>query len=84
MEPRIVLEAGALGMVAELASCGLAIAVIPESTANGAGLNTTVISDPEVRARLELVWKSGAETSPAAKALIQYAKEFWKDKRAMR
>ncbi len=79
IEPRVVLEASALGMVAELALNGLGVAVVPESTASNAGeqLNASVISDPEIRSRLELVWKPGAERSPAAKALTEHARKFW-------
>lgn len=79
IEPRVTLEASALGMMAQLASRGLGIAVLPESTANDAGedLDAVVISAPEIRSRLELIWKSEAAASPAAKMLVQHVKEFW-------
>lgn len=83
IEPRVGLEASALVMVAELARNGLGVAVVPESTVGIAGeqLQTSLISEPEIRSRLELVWKRGGETSPAAKMLTQHARKFWSQKK---
>jgi len=71
--PRIVLEASALPMVAQLAQRGLGVAILPASAAPGT-LHTLPIGEPELRSRLELAWNPAAAHSPAASALIARAR----------
>jgi len=77
-EPRIVLEASALPMVAQLASRGLGVAILPASAARARepGLHVLEIGRPPVRSRLELAWHPATATSPAAAALIQHARAY--------
>jgi DNA-binding transcriptional LysR family regulator len=74
--PRIVLEASALPMVAQLASRGLGVAVLPASAAPAGTLHVLPISDPQARSRLELAWNPAAAASPAAMALIEHTRDF--------
>jgi len=86
--PRIVLEASALPMVAQLASLGLGVAILPASAApagttqagtaqaraaQAGTLHVLPISDPQVRSRLELAWNPATAVSPASRALIEHA-----------
>ena len=70
--PRIVFEASALPMVVELAGRGLGLAVVPASIPNGPGILR--ITDPQLRSRLELAWRSAPSANPAARALIEQAR----------
>lgn len=71
--PRIVFEATALPMVAQLAAEGLGVAILPTSVAES--LASSLCSRrlrPQIRSRLELVWKPAEGASPAAKALVNH------------
>jgi DNA-binding transcriptional LysR family regulator len=87
--PRIVLEASALPMVAQLAQRGLGVAILPASAAPaapggsaapgapgapGGAVHALTIGEPRLRSRLELAWKPSAAHSPAAAALITRAR----------
>jgi DNA-binding transcriptional LysR family regulator len=74
--PRIVLEASALPMVAQLAGLGLGVAIMPASAAPAGELRALEISGGQVRSRLELAWNPSAAHSPAAGALIARARAF--------
>ncbi len=84
--PRIVFEASALPMVAQLATRGLGVAILPASAATGVGPATAVgpagpatavpIISPSIRSRLELAWNSAPPASPAARALADHAQAF--------
>jgi DNA-binding transcriptional LysR family regulator len=73
--PRIVLEASALPMVAQLAGRGLGVAILPASAAPSAALHVLDVT-PEARSRLELAWNPSAAHSPAAGALVGHARAF--------
>jgi DNA-binding transcriptional LysR family regulator len=77
-EPRIVLEASALSMVARLAGMGLGVAILPASTPASLELPLHVlpIQSPNIRSRLELAWNPGAAASPAARVLADHARAF--------
>ncbi|HEU5418674.1 MAG TPA: LysR substrate-binding domain-containing protein [Streptosporangiaceae bacterium] len=77
-QPRIVLEATALPMVAQLAGRGLGVAILPASSARAhePALHILAIGRPPVRSRLELAWHPATATSPAAVALIEHARAF--------
>lgn len=74
--PRIVFEAGALPMVAQLAGLGLGAAILPASVgeAHRASLHVVPI-EPVIRSRLELAWNP-AVANPAARVLIEYSHGF--------
>jgi DNA-binding transcriptional LysR family regulator len=89
--PRIVFEASALPMVANLAAMGLGAAVVPASTATMARapdhdrtppdhdsvpIRVLPITAPAVRSRLELAWNPAPAASPAARVLIDHARRF--------
>jgi DNA-binding transcriptional LysR family regulator len=77
-EPRIVLEASALPMVARLAGMGLGVAILPASTPPSLDLPLHVlpIERPIIRSRLELAWNPAAAASPAARVLADHARAF--------
>src|SRR5215470_9516960 len=77
-EPRIVLEASALPMVARLAGTGLGVAVLPASIPPSLNLPLHVlpIERPRLRSRLELAWNPAAPASPAARVLVEHARAF--------
>jgi DNA-binding transcriptional LysR family regulator len=69
--PRIAFEAGDPNVLAQLASRGLGVAVLPESLADfyREELHAIAITRPELRGRLELAWRVEGSISPAARAL---------------
>lgn len=71
--PRIVFEATALPMVAQLAAQGLGLAILPTSVAESLASSLRSLRfRPEIRSRLELVWHPTEGTSPAANALVDH------------
>lgn len=72
--PRIVLEASALPMVAQLAERGLGVAILPASAAPDGALRALPIGEPQPRSRLELAWNPAAAHSPAARALVEHTR----------
>jgi DNA-binding transcriptional LysR family regulator len=75
VEPRVVLEASALPMVARLAATGLGVAVLPTSAAPPDTLHALQLS-PQLSSRLELAWNPPAAGSPASRALIEHARSL--------
>jgi DNA-binding transcriptional LysR family regulator len=77
-EPRIVFEASALPMVAQLAGLGLGVAVLPSSIAQShrPALHVLDITRPRIRSRLELAWGATTATNPAAQVLVAHARSF--------
>jgi DNA-binding transcriptional LysR family regulator len=76
IRPRIAFEASDPIMLAELASQGLGVAILPASAAAwlATELHAVRIIRPRLRGRIELAWRSEGPTSPAARALIQVAR----------
>jgi DNA-binding transcriptional LysR family regulator len=74
--PPVSLEASDPRMVAELASRGLGVAILPESLVSSetARLHAITITGPQPRASLALAWRQEAPTGPAGRALIDYAR----------
>jgi DNA-binding transcriptional LysR family regulator len=70
--PHIAFEASDPLTLAELASRGLGVAILPKSLADfrSATLHAITIIRPKLRARLELAWRAAGPVSPAARALI--------------
>jgi DNA-binding transcriptional LysR family regulator len=70
---RVALEAGDPVVLMELARRGLGVAVVPASAPE----DLWVISiRPALRSRLDLLWRSAGEESPAARAFIALALEL--------
>jgi DNA-binding transcriptional LysR family regulator len=75
LRPRIALEASDPEVIAELAGRGLGVAILPRSTAAAHDRLVAVpITEPELRARLALIWRSAGPASPAARALVSRAR----------
>ena len=74
--PQIAFEATNLNLLAQLASRGLGVAILPESVAHihSKIIHALPISRPQLRGRLELAWNSEEPISPAARALIAHAR----------
>lgn len=77
LTPRIAFEASNLMMVAALAVRRLGVAILPESvaSADGSELYPIAVTDPEIRSRLALAWRTDGPISPAARELIAVARE---------
>jgi DNA-binding transcriptional LysR family regulator len=69
-------EASNLTTLAQLASRGLGVALLPEVFAgrHAAKLRRLAIVRPPLRGRLALAWRAGQIASPAARALIEHAR----------
>lgn len=77
IRPRVALEASAPDAVVRLAARGLGVAILSSSmvTAHDTTLIPLTI-DAGPRARLDIVWRAGAQTNPAARALIGHARNW--------
>jgi DNA-binding transcriptional LysR family regulator len=75
LRPRITLETSNPGVLALLAARGLGVAILPASLAaeHEAELHVVTITQPALRARIELAWRPDGPASPAARALIRLA-----------
>jgi DNA-binding transcriptional LysR family regulator len=76
LRPRVGFEASDPRMLARLAARGLGLAFLPASVARayGDGLHMITVSEPRLRGRLALTWRTEAPVSPAARALIAHAR----------
>ena len=72
--PRVTFEASDPHVLAQLASRGLGVAILPESAANAhaAGLHVLAITRPRMRGRIALAWRAAGPMGPAARGLISY------------
>jgi DNA-binding transcriptional LysR family regulator len=79
--PRIAFEAGDPNVLARLASQGLGVAILPESLAYfyREELHAIAITRPRLRGRLELAWRAEGPINPAARALINRARDILED-----
>lgn len=71
--PRIAFEAAAPPFLAQLAARGLGVAVVPAPAAGAAsalGLRTLEITEPRLRGRVALAWRTNGPSGPAATALL--------------
>jgi DNA-binding transcriptional LysR family regulator len=73
LTPAITLEAGDPRILAQLASHGLGVAVLPASTtgARRGELHAATITRPALSGRIALAWPAGGPANPAARELIQ-------------
>jgi DNA-binding transcriptional LysR family regulator len=75
-QPRVAFEASDPLIAAQLASRGLGVAILPESAASAlpSELHSIAFTRPPLRSRIELAWRAGGPSSPAARALIDRAR----------
>jgi DNA-binding transcriptional LysR family regulator len=65
--PEVAFEAGDPRVLMDLARRGLGVAIVPASAPEGLHALSIV---PQLRSRLELVWRTGTTPNPAARELI--------------
>lgn len=73
-QPRIAFEAAAPLFLAQLAARGLGVAVVPAlpaDTVSAFGLRTLEITEPRLRGRVALAWRTDGPTSPAATVVLE-------------
>jgi len=76
ISPRIAFEASTPQALAELAERGLGVAILPRSMArNRPGLHPLRLT-PELRGRLVLAWRASGPRSPAARVLVDRARQL--------
>jgi DNA-binding transcriptional LysR family regulator len=80
VEPKIAFEAADPRLLAQLAARRLGVAILPAS-ADGIdpALRTLTIERPQLRSRVELMWRDDGAVGPAARALIAAARAFFDD-----
>lgn len=80
LSPRIAFEAADPNVLVQLAMRGLGVAVVPESLAryHAAELAVVEIVRPRLRGVLALAWRSAGPVSPAARALIAFARAAYR------
>ncbi|KIF75058.1 LysR family transcriptional regulator [Streptomyces sp. 150FB] len=76
IKPRVAYEASDPRVLAQLAARGLGVAILPEPFvgANTEHLHPLDIQVPHLRGRLALAWRASGPISPAAVALVEYAR----------
>jgi DNA-binding transcriptional LysR family regulator len=76
LTPRIAFEAADPNVLVQLATRGLGVAIVPESLAryHQAELRIVEIVGPGLRGVLALAWRTEGPLSPAARALIAFAR----------
>jgi DNA-binding transcriptional LysR family regulator len=74
IDATVAFEAGDPRVVAQLATRGLGVAVLPASVAtqHGEDLHAVAVTRPRLRSRMEIAWRAGGPSSPAARALIAH------------
>ncbi|MDE3074549.1 MAG: LysR family transcriptional regulator [Chloroflexota bacterium] len=76
-QPHIAFEASSPAVVAQLAARGLGVAILPESSVGASSeLKALTISNPTLRARVELAWRAEGPITPAARVLISEARSM--------
>jgi DNA-binding transcriptional LysR family regulator len=75
-QPRIAFEAANPAALSRLAARGLGVAILPDSTARAdpTALHPLTITDPPLRGRMALTWRTAGPTSPAARAFTALAR----------
>ncbi|GAA3084880.1 LysR substrate-binding domain-containing protein [Streptomyces rectiviolaceus] len=73
--PRIAFEASDPGVLARLAAHGMGVAILPAPIARDHPEELHVLfTDPVIRGRLALAWRSAGTESPAATAFLAHAR----------
>ncbi|MEE1744037.1 MULTISPECIES: LysR family transcriptional regulator [unclassified Streptomyces] len=73
-QPRIAFQAAAPLFLAQLAARGLGVAVVPAlpaDTVSAFGLRMLEITEPRLRGRVALAWRTDGPTSPAATVVLE-------------
>ncbi|MCR6484121.1 LysR family transcriptional regulator [Amycolatopsis sp. OK19-0408] len=80
LAPRIAFEAADPNVLVQLATRGLGVAIVPESLAryHEADLRVVTITGPGLRGVLALAWRTEGPLSPAARALIAFARRNYR------
>lgn len=80
--PRVTFEAGDPTILAQLATRGLGVAVLPASLAppGGPGPHAVPLTAPALRGRLALAWRAHGPVAPAARALITHVRAALPDR----
>ncbi|MEV7095955.1 LysR family transcriptional regulator [Amycolatopsis sp. NPDC051045] len=83
LTPRIAFEAADPNVLVQLATRGLGVAIVPESLAryHQAELRVVGIGGPGLRGVLALAWRTEGPLSPAARALIAFARAAYRSGR---
>jgi DNA-binding transcriptional LysR family regulator len=81
---RVAFEVNAVPMLVSLAQRGLGVAMLPASVANACAreVHALTVRGRPMRSRLALAWRSGGYVSPAARAMICYARASLADPQA--
>jgi DNA-binding transcriptional LysR family regulator len=74
--PRVAFEASTPLALADLAERGLGVAIVPRSVAVGRDRLHALTIVPRLRGRLVLAWRSSGPMSPAARVLVNKAREL--------
>ncbi|HEY3725524.1 MAG TPA: LysR substrate-binding domain-containing protein [Solirubrobacteraceae bacterium] len=82
LQPTIAFEAADPKILAELARRGLGVAILAASMIGDdpGSLHGLEIVRPQLRGRIELVWRASGPISPAARALIAAARRFFDER----
>ena len=77
LQPRIAFEASDPHLLAQLATHGLGVAVVPAPAVKAYQdeLHQLTITQPRMRARLALSWQAEAPISPATQAFIGHVRD---------
>ncbi|MCV7358600.1 LysR family transcriptional regulator [Mycolicibacterium fluoranthenivorans] len=75
VSPRVAFEAATPEALADLAARGLGVAIVPHSVARARDDVHAIAIVPQLRGRLVLTWRAEGPVSPAARALVQMARE---------
>ncbi|MEV4056744.1 LysR family transcriptional regulator [Amycolatopsis sp. NPDC049688] len=80
LTPRIAFEAADPNVLVQLATRGLGVAIVPESLGryHQAELQVIGIGGPGLRGVLALAWRAEGPLSPAARALIAFARAAYR------
>lgn len=73
--PRVAFEAATPEALADLASRGLGVAIVPHSLPSDRPDVHAITIEPELRGRLVLTWRADGPVSPAARVLVEMARE---------
>ncbi|MCX2715489.1 LysR substrate-binding domain-containing protein [Mycolicibacterium sp. J2] len=76
LTPRVAFEAATPEALADLAAQGLGAAIVPRSVALARDDVHAIAIRPELRGRLVLAWRAEGPVSPAARALVEMAREL--------
>jgi DNA-binding transcriptional LysR family regulator len=77
-QPHVAFEASIPPVVAQLAARGLGVGLMPASAAVSRPdeLHSLAVTRPSMRGRIVLAWPADGPTSPAARALVAYARRY--------